>query len=159
MPQTVQFTPEIGHQLCVLMADGKGLHELCDQKNLNRATVYQWFTTDPEARDKYAQAREMLAHKYAVEVIMISDDEGLDPQARRVRCDARKWAAAKLLPRVYSDKVVHSGDPDNPIEVRVQSMSKEERLLEAQKLLAEIARLSGLPEIGAPTIENAEPEK
>jgi hypothetical protein len=34
-------------------------------------------------------------------------------------CDSRKWAAAKLLPKVYNDRLVVAGDDGSPIRVNV----------------------------------------
>jgi hypothetical protein len=33
--------------------------------------------------------------------------------------DARKWLAAKYLPKVYGDRLTHSGDDDAPIVAEV----------------------------------------
>ena len=39
-------------------------------------------------------------------------------QRSRLRVDARKWIAAKLLPKRYGDKLQHTGDGGGPIRVR-----------------------------------------
>jgi hypothetical protein len=36
---------------------------------------------------------------------------------RRVRVDTRKWLMSKLAYRRYGDKLIHSSDPENPIQV------------------------------------------
>ena len=36
-------------------------------------------------------------------------------QAARLRVDARKWVASKLLPRVYGEKIEHSGPEGVPL--------------------------------------------
>ena len=39
-------------------------------------------------------------------------------QRSRVRIDARKWIASKLLPKRYGDKLQHTGEGGGPIRVR-----------------------------------------
>jgi hypothetical protein len=72
--------------------------------------------------DQYARAREEQADKFFKEVIEIADDASGDYvtisdgqtivdheniQRSRLRVDARKWAAARLAPRKYGDRVEH----------------------------------------------------
>ena len=39
-------------------------------------------------------------------------------QRSRLRVDTRKWAAGKLAPKRYGDKLQHTGDGGGPIRVR-----------------------------------------
>jgi hypothetical protein len=36
-------------------------------------------------------------------------------QRSRLRVDARKWAASKLKPKKYGDRITHAGDAENPL--------------------------------------------
>ena len=67
-------------------------------------TVMRWLEAKPEFRDQYARARERQAHHYAAEIVEIADTEE-DPAKARVRIDARKWVASKLLPKAYGERV------------------------------------------------------
>jgi hypothetical protein len=53
----------------------------------------------------YTRAREQQYQRWAEEILEISDDDTLDPNARRVRVDTRKWLLSKLLPKQYGDKI------------------------------------------------------
>ena len=74
-----------------------------------------WLRRDPELRARYAEACEDRADRLVEELLELADREipqDLDGSARsafvqqlRLRVDARKWAAAKLRPRVYGDRV------------------------------------------------------
>ena len=46
----------------------------------------------------------------------------------RLRVDSRKWVASKLLPKVYGDRLQHTGDGGGPITVRpdLSKLSEEE---------------------------------
>jgi len=39
-------------------------------------------------------------------------------QKQRLQVDTRKWLLSKLAPRKYGDRMMISGDQDNPVEVK-----------------------------------------
>ncbi len=80
--------------------------------------------------DQYARAREAQAEVRADEIVDIADDESGDfttdedgkrvvnhehIQRSRLRVDARKWVASKLLPKRYGDKLQHTGEGGGPV--------------------------------------------
>jgi hypothetical protein len=73
---------------------------------------------------RYAQGREALMDRWSEEIVAIADHATLEPNDRRVRTENRRWLMSKLAYRRYSDKLVHSGDAQNPIVV----MHKEARI-------------------------------
>jgi hypothetical protein len=75
------YKPETGEKLAKLVADGVPLAEACKQVGVARAAPYEWLTTSEEWALLYARAREMLAHKYAAEVVTIADDQELPPDS------------------------------------------------------------------------------
>jgi hypothetical protein len=88
-------------------------------KRLKPSPSYWWakdaLRRDPELRARYQEAVEDRADRLAEELLELADSaipEDLDGPARsafvqqlRLRVDARKWAAAKLRPRTYGDRV------------------------------------------------------
>lgn len=83
-------------------------------------TIYKWIWAHEEFADQYARAKQLQAQVLADEIVSISDDMSQDivydedgrPRQNnefiarsRLRVDARKWVAAKLLPRIYGDKI------------------------------------------------------
>ncbi len=82
-------------------------------------TVMRWLDEDRdgELRRQYARGREALADHYGEAVVEIADDLTDDANSRRVRMDARKWAASKLYPKRYGDKVENTlvGNEGGPI--------------------------------------------
>lgn len=78
----------------------------------------------PEFQEQYARAKEEQADFLAEEMLEIADDKSDDlldteegqsanpvaVQRARLRVDARKWAAAKLKPKKYGDKVDFTTD-------------------------------------------------
>ncbi len=83
--------------------------------------------------EQYARARDLQADMLFDEALEIADEtlgdwittedekKVLDHehvQRSRLRVDTRKWAAGKLAPKRYGDKLQHTGDGGGPIRVR-----------------------------------------
>jgi hypothetical protein len=85
------------------------------QKDFAYTTVRDWIAADSARSAGYATARERRADVIAEELIAIADAEPLrtpqgaiDPAGiahQRLRVETRRWAASKLAPRRYGDKV------------------------------------------------------
>jgi len=88
-------------------------------KCANPSPSYAWaklqLRSNPELKVAYQQAVEDRADRLAEELIEIADTpmpEGLDGPGRsawvqqmRLRVDVRKWAASKLRPKTYGDRL------------------------------------------------------
>ena len=112
------FDQAVADQVCERIALGESLRAICSEKGMPcRMTVFKWIRDFPSFADQYARAREDQAESFADDVVRIADQE-LDPNRARVRIDARKWAAGKLKPKVYGDKVQTevTGADGGPIE-------------------------------------------
>lgn len=97
----------------------------CTEKGIPYTTMLTWVNSDPSRSEMYARAREDRADVLADEIVGISDEaevvakmQGqqvvlvLDAAAvsrNKLRVDARKWAASKLKPRTYGDKLELGG--------------------------------------------------
>ena len=92
--------------------------------------MHGWFTQNLDgSAEKYARARQARAEVYAEQIMEIVDEPApvLENGAtdsgyvadKRLRMDARKWIASKLLPRVYGERQVLAGDPDAPLVTTV----------------------------------------
>ncbi len=101
------------------------------------STVFLWLQKDPSFSEQYTRAREAQADALADELLEICDDgrndwmQNADPdnpgwrfngehvQRSRLRMDARRWLAAKMLPKKYGDRVEqhHTGDAAHPVVV------------------------------------------
>jgi hypothetical protein len=113
--------------ICERIANGESLGSICREKGMpDKSTVIRWLMAEEEGgefRNQYARAREMQAELLADELMDIADDGSNDWMARndgenigylvnsehiqrsKLRIDTRKWAASKLKPKVYGDKV------------------------------------------------------
>jgi hypothetical protein len=113
----------------------------CKKHGLSSSEWWLWCEKDSELSERYAKAKEHQASIMAEEIISIADDssddelfveceDGSGKSAKRVqnsefinrsrlRVDARKWVASKLLPKKYGDKigVEHSGEVGVTIQI------------------------------------------
>jgi len=96
------------------LADGKSLRSICRAQAMPAiSTVMEWCANEPEWAEQYARARAAGDDAMAEDIQDIADTDGLEPNDKRVRIDARKWLLAKRQPKKYGEKVenVHTG-PD-----------------------------------------------
>ncbi len=112
-----RYTPELAAVICERLAEGESLRSICADKAMpGLSTVMGWLFDDKHEGfpEQYARAREAQAELRADEITDISDgvQHGASEavQAARLRVDARKWIAAKLLPKRYGNKLQHTGD-------------------------------------------------
>lgn len=74
-------------------------------------TVCRWLGANPAFRQQYAHAREGQADAY-FDRVLHEAETATDAGLGRLRVDALKWAASKLAPKKYGDKVEveHTGE-------------------------------------------------
>lgn len=117
-----KYTKELGEEICnTLSVSIDGLRRICaaNAHFPESSTIKEWRHTNKEFSALYEAAKLKQALGFAEDIIdivdyniedMIMTDKGLTPNpvaiARaRLRMDARKWIACKLLPKVYGEKV------------------------------------------------------
>jgi len=131
------YTEALAARICRRLAEGESLRAICADKAMPAiSTVMGWLFDGNHDKfsEQYARAREAQAEIRADEIVDIADDDTNDftadkdgklaantehIQRSRLRVDARKWIAAKLLPKRYGDKVQHTGDGGGPIRTEV----------------------------------------
>ncbi len=117
------YTDKLATKICRRLAEGESLRAICADKAMpSISTVMGWLFdgNHDDFSEQYARAREAQAEIRADEIVDIADDDTNDftadkdgklvansehIQRSRLRVDARKWIAAKLLPKRYGDKL------------------------------------------------------
>ncbi len=117
------YTDALAAEICRRLAEGETLRSVCrDEAMPDKATVLRWLADKAKAdfRAQYTYAREMQADALFDEALVIADDASGDwvvgqdgkktldhenIQRSRLRVDTRKWAAGKLAPKKYGDKL------------------------------------------------------
>jgi len=123
------YSDEIAEKICELTSTShKSLKTICEEVEVPVMTVLCWLRTNESFSKMYARAKDEQADFLVEEMLEIADDSRqdtlIDPETgkkyenkewtnrSRLRVDARKWVAAKLKPRKYSEKLDlnHSGE-------------------------------------------------
>ena len=105
------YSQDLAETICRRIAAGEPLTRITDEKAMpNYATVTRWLREFTEFSTMYAQAREIQADTHFDYIMsrVAELDSATDMarvQALRAQIDAAKWAASKLKPRVYGDKL------------------------------------------------------
>ncbi len=128
MSYSAEQRAHIQTTICAQLALGKSVKSILDNTPgmPDRQTFYNWLLADAEFFDNYTRAREAQAYCFADEITEIADTE-TDPQKARNRIDARKWAAGKLKPKLYGDRLQIDGDlnvklTDEQLEARLSKL-------------------------------------
>lgn len=140
------LTDEIKNEICDRIAEGESLVQICADSGMPaRSTVFKYLRIDDEFADKYARAREAQADSFFDEIVSIADVEE-DTNKARVRIDARKWAAGKLRPKKYGDRLAIGGDDDmDPIKTQ-EVGGGAAKVLAAIEAIAERSRAPSDPD-------------
>jgi hypothetical protein len=147
-----RYSKTLGLAICERIAGGETVVSICgDAKMPGRTTLFRWIVENEEFRDLYAIAREQCADAWFDEALKVSRDadDNCDPKlvpGSRLYVDTLKWAAAKLRPRSYSDKLQleHSGGQTVTMRTDLSALSDEE--LEALERIH--AKLADTPPAG-----------
>lgn len=100
------YSQAIADEIISRTAEGETLAAICRSPGMPKTSaVLSWADAIPSWGQAYARARIMGFDQMANEIISIADDLQEDPNSRRIRVDARKWALAKLRPDKYGDRV------------------------------------------------------
>ena len=101
-----------GHETAILeaVANGERMADIAARFGRTHGPLIHWLISTPERMNAYARAREVQAHRFASEIVEIADDASIPPDDRRVRLDARKWAAQRFCRSVYGDHIKQDTD-------------------------------------------------
>ena len=138
MTQT-NYTREIADAICSRMSEGFSLRAICrDPGYPSEGTVRGWAVRDvDDFGERYRAARLLLMDYWCDQIVDIADDGELDPRDRQIRTGVRQWIMSKVCPRRYGERLLHAGDPDNPVRVVHQQVLAEltnEQLLAVERL-------------------------
>ena len=90
------------------IGNGESLRGVSKDLGIPFQTVWSAIMVDEKRQAFYEDAKMSRAHYHAskIEEILEDVESGkIDPQVARVSIDARKWLAAKMYPKFFSDKV------------------------------------------------------
>ena len=89
------------------IGNGESLRGVSNDLGVPFQTVWSAIMSDEKRRATYEDAKMSRAHYHAskIEEILEDVESGkIEPSVARVSIDARKWLAAKMYPKFFSDK-------------------------------------------------------
>ena len=131
-----KYSDKLAATICRRLVEGESLRSICRDDTMPAISTVMGGLFDgkhDEFSEQYARARQAQAELRADEIVDIADDTSGDVTTdedgketvnhehisrSRLRVDSRKWVASKLLPKVYGDRLQHTGDGGGPIRVR-----------------------------------------
>lgn len=161
--------PESINEFCDYIAAGGHMAGFCADRGLKYNAVDWWIEQNPSRTAMYARAKMRRADVLFDEIVAIADEscvetryEGdevklvLDSTAvarNRLRVDTRKWAASKLRPGTYGDKITQeiTGAGGGAIQIAAVNLRglSESELKQMETLLAKVqsaTKKDGAPE-------------
>ena len=102
------YSEKLVERMLEEIASGRSVISLCREEDWtpNADTWYRWLYKHEGLSDRYARAKSFQSEREADIILDIADTaSNQDYQVARLRVDARKWVASKLLPNKYGDKI------------------------------------------------------
>lgn len=118
-----KYTKEIAEAIVKSIQNGDSVVKACEKVGVCNGSFADWKHAHEWLAIAYSAACKERGHYYAEQIMDLADEppqtffdkngsERIDPghvQWMRNRVDARKWVACKMLPKIYGDKIEHSG--------------------------------------------------
>lgn len=104
------YTPELADKICAWIAEGNSARSACREFGFGMSTLFRWLRERSDFREQYVRAREESADTLVDDMREIEASEP-DVQRAKLKCDNRKWVAARMSPRKWGDRqqVEHTG--------------------------------------------------
>lgn len=98
------------------MIEGITLKQACEKSGVSYCNINKRINESENLTKLHARARDEFAHVCVQKMFDIVDLEE-DVQRARLKCDNIKWYAARVLPKVYGDKMHNevSGPDGQPL--------------------------------------------
>lgn len=124
---TWEYTPEFGQEICDLLIDGKSMNQIGQMDEYpSRHTMLRWLRDNEDFATRCARARRIqgeLAVDQHNEIIEEVKAGKLPVDVARVVLSGLEWRAKKLEPRKYGDSLKHTGDKDDPVVVKDETVT------------------------------------
>ena len=107
MARPSKYSEKLVDKMLEEIASGRSVIGLCREEEWtpNADTWYRWLYKIEGLSDRYARAKSHQSEREADIILDIADNAtNQDYQVARLRVDARKWIASKLLPNKYGER-------------------------------------------------------
>jgi hypothetical protein len=119
------YTPALADEICRRVSEGESVRAICRDPGMpSEGTVRAWSREDRGGfAARFRIARDLQLDCWSDQIVDLADRGELDPRDRAIRIDTRKWVMSKLAPRRYGDRLLVSGEAENPLVVMHKHVS------------------------------------
>ena len=130
------YSLDLADRICERLAAGESMRSVSRDPDMPcMATLFKWIREIEEFSQQYAKAKTESADALVEDMLHIADNEatqeltidgnkvtvkdGASVAHARLRVDTRKWAASKLKPKKYGEKIQQeiTGENGGPVEI------------------------------------------
>lgn len=143
------YSIELADIICERLASGESMRSISRDDGMPASSsMFKWIRENKEFSEQYAIAKQESADAWVEEILDIADDGSNDwmevyskgkseeesigwkvngecIQRSRLRVDTRKWAASKMNPKKYGDKIQQDVSLDANIESTAVQITAE----------------------------------
>jgi hypothetical protein len=154
--QAISLIQEVFDHFCDEYANNKTWDQICSESGMaDESTIRRWIARYPACQVQYLLARERRADRLVDEAMSIADDRQGDTKVdektgktvvnwenvnrSKIRVDVRKWAASRLAPLKWGDKL----QIDGTLNVKDAEDSPDDRARKLKAIVEEYSSRGG----------------
>lgn len=123
MGRPTMYTATVAEHFLARLSGGISVERICRNKDMPSAsTIYRWIGERADFRDNYLRAMAARGMKHGDDVIAVVSKVlagEIAPDVGRVAIQGLTWAAARMAPKVYGDRVALTGADGGDIGMRI----------------------------------------
>lgn len=128
MARLSEYNYEMCVEICSEVAEGFNIKTVLKSKAdyPTFQTWCNWKREHNELFDLYVKTMQDKSESEMEEIDRVYDmlkNGEIEPSAANVLIQTNKWKAAKFYPKMFGDKQILSGDPDNPLNTNVSILN------------------------------------
>jgi hypothetical protein len=124
MARLTEYNFDLCVEICNELADGQNIKRILNSndKYPDWTTFRRWKQNNEELRTLYINSQQDKAIALENELDDLRDmliAKEIDPSTYNTLAQTLKWKMAKFYPKVFGEKLQHSNDPENPINISI----------------------------------------
>jgi hypothetical protein len=124
MARLSEYDFDLCIEICNELADGQNIKRILNSndKYPDWTTFRRWKQNNEELRTLYINSQQDKAIALENELDDLRDllmSKEIDASTYNTLAQTLKWKMAKFYPKVFGDKLQHSNDPENPINISI----------------------------------------
>lgn len=122
------YSEALGCEIAERVSNGEHLPDVLKSVDVSFNSLGSWMRKHKHFSVLFQTARETQAHNFISEVVKIVDDAPATMAGiakAKIQANVRQWLASKILSPIYGERIVHSGDTENPVVTKMVLDSAE----------------------------------